>query len=107
MAHVVRMVRLDTQWSLRWFLFLSLSMSVCMPLQAMESHSNFRVLPTQGYGIEQHELDHKTRVTGWKVARNWYFGRQRGDDSGLTLVWQRKKNQLSVSKDGIRVTRRF
>jgi hypothetical protein len=58
-------------------------------------------------GIEHYRLDHKTKMTGWKLSPRWYLGRQKGADSGLTLVWQRTKDQVSVSKDGLRFTRRF
>jgi len=37
----------------------------------------------------------------------WYFGRQDGLDSGLTLVWQSQRRQFSLSKDGLRLTQRF
>jgi hypothetical protein len=58
-------------------------------------------------GVEHFQLDHETRMTGWKLGERWYLGRQRGEDSGLTLVWQKQRDQLSFSKDGLRFTRRF
>ncbi len=59
------------------------------------------------WGIGRYELDHRTRLTGWQVADSWYFGRARGAGSGLALVWQGHKDQFSVSRDGLRFTRRF
>ena len=59
------------------------------------------------FGIDRHELDDYTRVTGWQVADRWYFGKTRGDDSGIGFVWQREADQLSVSTGGIRLIRRF
>lgn len=59
-------------------------------------------------GIHRFHLDAHTEVLGWQVANRWYVGRQRGEDSGLTLVWQRDgRDQLSLSRDGLRVSRRF
>jgi hypothetical protein len=58
-------------------------------------------------GIHRFKLDHRTEVLGWRLSEKWYFGRQRGDDSGLTLVWQQQRNQVSLSRDGVRVTHRF
>ena len=58
-------------------------------------------------GLTKYRLDHETEVLGWQVSDSVYFGRQRGEDSGLTLVWQQENNQVSLSKDGIRLTRRF
>ncbi|MCZ6656519.1 MAG: hypothetical protein O7C67_04430 [Gammaproteobacteria bacterium] len=58
-------------------------------------------------GVEKYRLDHATQVTGWQIANSWYFGKQKGEDSGLTLVWQGDREQFSVSKDGLRFTRRF
>jgi hypothetical protein len=58
-------------------------------------------------GVVRYQLDHDTRLMGWQLSDRWYFGRQKGLDSGLTLVWQRSANQVSLSKDGLRLTRRF
>lgn len=59
-------------------------------------------------GVQHYSLDAHTEVLGWQVASRWYVGRQRGEDSGLTLVWQRdQRDQMSLSKDGIRFSRRF
>ncbi len=58
-------------------------------------------------GVNRYQLDHDTKLTGWRLNDRWYFGRQKGLDSGLTLVWQKQANQVSVSKDGLRLTRRF
>lgn len=57
--------------------------------------------------VKKYQLDHATRMTGWQLADSWYFGKQKGADSGLTLVWQGDQEQFSVSKDGLRYTRRF
>ena len=58
-------------------------------------------------GINRFDLDSHTEILGWQISDSWYFGRQDGLDSGLTLVWQQSANQVSVSKDGLRLTRRF
>jgi hypothetical protein len=58
-------------------------------------------------GIGRFDLDAHTEIIGWRLNDAWYLGRQDGLDSGLTLVWQSEVNQLSLSKDGVRLTRRF
>lgn len=58
-------------------------------------------------GINRFDLDEHTEILGWQISKSWYFGRQDGLDSGLTLVWQSDANQVSLSKDGVRLTRRF
>ena len=59
------------------------------------------------FGVGRFDLDAHTEIIGWRLTEAWYLGRQDGEDSGLTLVWQNKANQLSLSKDGLRLTRRF
>ena len=58
-------------------------------------------------GIGRFDLDAHTEIIGWRLNGAWYLGRQDGMDSGLTLVWQNDANQLSLSKDGLRLTHRF
>ena len=58
-------------------------------------------------GLAKYDLDTHTELLGWQVSERWYFGRQDGEDSGLTLVWQSNTNQVSLSKDGVRLTRRL
>lgn len=58
-------------------------------------------------GIGRFDLDAHTEIIGWRLHEAWYLGRQDGLDSGLTLVWQSAANQLSLSKDGLRLTHRF
>ncbi len=89
------------------YVVLILAIFVFAPVQALEPATGMKLESNQPYGISQYKLDHKTKITGWRVAKSWYFGRQRGADSGLTLVWQRKQDQLSFSKDGIRLTHVF
>ena len=88
--------------------------AIAIAALATSAHANdkadFDARLTEGYawGIDDHRLDQFTKVTGWQVSNNWYFGRQKGEDSGLTLVWQRSAaDQVSLSKDGLRFTRRF
>ena len=89
------------------YVVLVLATFAFMPAEALEPASDIKLDLSHPYGITEYRLDHETKVTGWRVAKEWYFGRQRGSDSGLTLVWQNKQDQLSLSKDGIRFTRRF
>ena len=72
-----------------------------------ERRLNLEVSKDYALGLNKYRLDHETEMLGWRVSKSWYFGRQRGEDSGLTLVWQQRNNQVSFSKDGLRLTRRF
>lgn len=74
---------------------------------APRASSRLEIDKSYALGIANFDLDHETEVTGWQVGERWFFGRQRGLDSGLTLVWQQQSNQVSVSRDGVRFTRRF
>ena len=58
-------------------------------------------------GVVRYDLDDHTEILGWQVAQQVYIGRQDGLDAGLTVVWQIDSNQVSLSKDGLRLTRRF
>ena len=68
---------------------------------------NLEVGKDYALGLTKYRLDHETEMLGWQVSNSWYFGRQRGEDSGLTLVWQQDNHQVSFSKDGLRLTKRF
>ncbi|MEM1230139.1 MAG: hypothetical protein AAGI15_06345 [Pseudomonadota bacterium] len=70
-------------------------------------NARWQVNKSYALGVNRYQLDHDTKLTGWRLNDRWYFGRQKGLDSGLTLVWQKQANQVSVSKDGLRLTRRF
>lgn len=60
------------------------------------------------FGIDRFDTDQYTEIIGWQLGDRWYFGHQDGLDSGLTFVWQQNRGQqVSVSKDGLRLTRRF
>jgi hypothetical protein len=59
------------------------------------------------WGISERETDDFTTVTGWHVGDSWHFGYQDGEDSGLSLLWQKEQDQMSISSEGIRFTRRF
>ena len=63
----------------------------------------------KGYALNigRYNLDTHTEIIGWRINDDWYFGRQDGLDSGLTLVWQQAESQVSLSKEGVRLTRRF
>ena len=77
------------------------SEKIAKSLQAVD------VAKSYALGVGRFDLDHRTEIIGWQLANSWYLGRQDGLDSGLTLVWQQSTNQVSVSKEGVRLTRRF
>lgn len=58
-------------------------------------------------GVGEYETDDFTTVTGWRFRDHWHLGYQDGEDSGISLVWQNSRDQMSFSHNGIRFTRRF
>ncbi len=76
-------------------------------LRPSEIAAGYRLPDSYALGIRDHDLDQFTEIIGWRLNERWYFGRQDGEDSGLTLVWQDEQDQMSLSKEGIRFTRRF
>ena len=75
--------------------------------QLDQSMSTIQLRKRYALGIGRFDLDVETEIIGWKINDAWYFGRQDGLDSGLTLVWQQDLKQVSLSKDGLRLTQRF
>ncbi len=53
------------------------------------------------------KLDGHTELQGWALPRGWYFGKHRGEHSGIGFLWQAADRQLSLSTKGIRFVRRF
>ncbi len=76
-------------------------------LRPSEITAAYRLPDIYALGVQDHDLDDFTEIIGWRINERWYFGRQDGEDSGLTLVWQDEQDQMSLSKEGIRFTRRF
>jgi len=70
-------------------------------------HKTDRSLAVYRWGISERVTDDFTTVTGWHLGDSWHFGYQDGEDSGLSLLWQKKQDQMSISSEGIRFTRRF
>ena len=89
-------------------LLLCLASPVCADDGADPAASPaFEFIDAHRLGMGRHQLDDYTRVTGWQISRQWYFGQQRGKDSALGFVWQGDAEQMSISTDGIRFIRRF
>jgi hypothetical protein len=59
------------------------------------------------WGVAEHSADDFTRMTGWRISKSLHVGYQQGLESGLSLLWQGDRDQMSFSSDGIRFTRRF
>jgi hypothetical protein len=72
-----------------------------------EAADSLKLEETFGFDISQYQLDDYTEVTGWRLSDRWYFGRQKGVESSLAFVWQDDADQMSISTNGIRFTRRF
>lgn len=78
--------------------------------RALDERANPAVQIRSRYalGVNRYYLNHSTRLIGWQVGESLYFGRAKGEESGIALVWQRRWNQqVSLSNDGIRLTRHF
>lgn len=91
---------------------VALTRPVAAPPQAPQLRPSqitaaYRLPDIYALGVQDHDLDDFTEIIGWRINERWYFGRQDGEDSGLTLVWQAEQDQMSLSKEGIRFTRRF
>jgi len=70
--------------------------------------ANVELTREYALGVGRYKLDHATKLTGWEISDGVYFGRAKGDSSGIALVWQRRNNQqVSLSNEGVRYTRRF
>lgn len=64
--------------------------------------------PIRSSAITRYQLDSGTRVTGWQLRDDVFFGRSKGDLSGVALIWQRSQtDQLSLSGSGLKLTRRI
>ncbi len=83
------------------------SLAYISPPQLARAIARLEVEEDYALGINRFQVDGHTEIIGWRLSQAVYFGRQDGLDSGLTLVWQQESNQLSLSKDGLRITRRF
>ncbi len=59
------------------------------------------------WGVAEQSADDFTRMTGWRLTDSLHLGYQQGLDSGLSLLWQGERDQMSFSTEGIRFTRRF
>jgi|GEM_PF-3104592 len=56
----------------------------------------------------RYQLDSGTRLDGWQVGADLYFGRSKGDVRGVALIWQpSNENQVALSGSGLKVTRRL
>ncbi len=51
--------------------------------------------------VRRHELNDFSRVIGWQVAGNIYFGRQQGDEDAFGFLWQRPGSQISLTNKGL------
>jgi len=58
--------------------------------------------------LARYQIDQGTRVTGWKLRDDVFFGKSKGDLKGVALVWQRSQtDQVSLSGRGLRLSRRI
>jgi hypothetical protein len=78
---------------------------------AIDASLEVALAESYALGVNEFDLNHRSKITGWQVAQGfggqWYFGQKDGDGSGLSLVWQKSADQVSISTDGIRFTRLF
>ena len=76
-------------------------------LQTQPHEASFDFPKDYYFGSIKHRLAGNTKVIGWQLNESWFFGRQKGPESSLALVWQGDTNQFSLSTEGMRVTRHF
>jgi len=69
---------------------------------ASEAHPAF-VFDTGRFaiGVLDRDVDHATRMVGWQLNENLYFGRRRGDIDDFGFVWRTGDTQWSFTEDGI------
>jgi len=89
-----------------WLVLLLAGSAIAQP-GAERSEGPFELRDRLALGIAEHRLDGQTEVTGWRLNRSWYLGYRDGDGDGLSLVWQGRRQQLSISTEEVRFTRRF
>jgi len=72
---------------------------------AEPAHNHFRLNSSH---LGRYQVDQGTRMTGWKLRDDVYFGKSKGDLKGVALIWQRSQtDQVSLSGSGLRLTRRI
>ncbi len=72
---------------------------------SQRSPAQFRLVSSR---LDRHQVDQGTRMTGWKLGDEVFFGKSKGDLSGVALIWQRSQtDQVSLSGSGLRLTRRI
>jgi|GEM_PF-2723945 len=76
-------------------------------IHTVQDAASREFVQTYALGVGEYETDDFTTVTGWRFNDSWHLGYQDGEDSGLSLVWQKSRDQMSFSHHGIRFTRRF
>jgi len=52
-------------------------------------------------GVRLHGIDEDTRVVGWKLSDNLYFGRRKGEIDDFGFVLTRGDTQYSLTEDGV------
>ena len=81
---------------LGWLVFVPMA-------DAQEPSENSFSLETEEYmlAIRRHELSDFSRVIGWQVRENVFFGRQQGDEDAFGFLWQRTGSQISLTNKGL------
>ena len=73
--------------------------------RAVDGNQPFKLYSSR---VARYQLDQGTRMTGWRFGDEVFFGRSKGDLSGVALIWQRSQtDQVSLSGSGLRLTRRI
>ena len=52
-------------------------------------------------GVRGYGLDEDTRVIGWQLGNNFYFGRRKGENDDFGFVFKDGNTQYSLTEHGI------
>lgn len=79
-----------------------LGAAVLMPPGAFAADDEFK-FDAQRYaaGVTELDVDHVTRMTGWRLSEHVYFGRRSGDVDDFGFVLHDGDTQWSFTQDGI------
>lgn len=53
------------------------------------------------FEIHKYRLDSQTKLIGWRIRDDVYFGRRSADDHDFGFIWQTGDTQLSLTSEGI------
>jgi hypothetical protein len=76
--------------------FAAASPEVSAAEPRFDLNQNEYAIGVRGYG-----LDEDTRVIGWQLTNNFYFGRRQGENDDFGFVFKKGDTQYSFTEHGI------